>query len=216
MNFSVQESSAVTKKSKDMEHTQLRTTIAEHAKSFKTSWLSLGQGLYAIWRDKLFYAWGFEKFEDYVVNELGLKKPLAMKLVKTYFFVEENEPAYLREEFSQEREATVIPSYESLDVLRLAQKRKELTREDYTKLRKSVFEKGKDASAVRKDLTAIMKERKVVDPDEEREARHQASMKRFLGALKLFKKDMDALKLIEPDIVDEAEELLKRIEEKCL
>jgi hypothetical protein len=194
----------------------IRGELMEHAKTFKTSWVYLGQALYSVWRDKMYYGWGHEKFEDYVINELGLKKPLAMKLVKTYFFVEQEEPAYLKKEFSEAREASVVPSYESLDVLRLARKNKDLKRDDYVKLRKEVFEKGKDASEVRKDLTAMIKERKQVDPDEEREMRHQQSVKRFLTALKTFKQDMENLKLIEPTIFDGADELLKKLEEKYL
>jgi hypothetical protein len=194
----------------------MRGELVEHAKTFKTSWVYLGQTLYTVWRDKTYYSWGHEKFEDYVVNELGLKKPLAMKLLKTYFFVEQEEPGYLTKEFSEAREASVVPSYESLDVLRLARKNKDLKREDYIKLRKEVFEKGKDASLVRKDLTTMIKERKQVDPDEERERRHQQSVKRFLTALKTFKNDIDALKLIESDIAEEAEALLKKLEEKYL
>ena len=190
----------------------LRIHIAQHAKDFKLSWVQLGQGLYSVWRDKLYQSWEFEKFEDYVVRELGLKKPLALKLVKTYFFVEQDEPVYLKKEFAENRETSHVPSYESLDVLRLARSRKELTREDYTKLRKDIFEKGKEASVVRKDLTAIMKERKKVDPLQEREVRHEQSVRRLVAALRSFKKDMETLKLAEPDIIEEAEELLKRLE----
>jgi hypothetical protein len=176
--------------------------------------VQLGQGLYSVWRDKLYQAWEFDKFEDYVVRELGLKKPLALKLVKTYFFVEQDEPVYLKKEFAESRDTAVIPGYESLDVLRQARGHKELTREDYTKLRKDIFEKGKEASLVRKDLTAIIKERKKVDPDQAREARHEQSVRRLMTALRAFKKDMETLKLAEPDIIEEAEELLKRLEDK--
>ena len=190
----------------------LRAHIAQHAKDFKLSWVQLGQGLYSVWRDKLYQSWEFEKFEDYVVRELGLKKPLALKLVKTYFFVEQDEPVYLKKEFAESRETAVIPGYESLDVLRSARARKELTREDYTKLRKDIFEKGKEASLVRKDLTAIIKERKKIDPEQAREARHEQSVRRLVAALRSFKKDMETLKLAEPDIIEEAEELLKRLE----
>ena len=92
----------------------------------------------------------------------------------------------------------MIPGYESLDVLALARSRKELTREDYTKLRKDIFEKGKEASLVRKDLTAIIKERKKIDPEQAREARHEQSVRRLVAALRSFKKDMETLKLAEP------------------
>ena len=191
---------------------ELREHIAQHAKDFKLSWVQLGQGLYSIWRDKLYHSWGFEKFEDYVIRELGLKKPLALKLVKTYFFVEQDEPVYLKEEFAETRDTVNVPSYESLDVLRLARGRKELNREDYTKLRKDVFEKGKDASLVRKDLTAMIKERKQVDPEAARDARHEQSVRRLVAALRSFKKDMETLKLADPEIIEEAEELLKHLE----
>jgi hypothetical protein len=197
----------ITKKSDD-----LRVHVAQHAKDFKLSWVQLGQGLYSIWRDKLYHSWEFDKFEDYVVRELGLKKPLALKLVKTYFFVEQDEPVYLKKEFAEVRDTANIPGMEGLDVLRLARSRKELTREDYTKLRKDIFEKGKEASLVRKDLTAIIKERKKIDPEEAREARHEQSVRRLVAALRSFKKDMETLKLAEPDIVEEAEDLLKRLE----
>jgi len=192
----------------------LRGHLARHAKDFKLSWVQLGQGLYSVWRDKLYQAWEFEKFEDYVTRELGLKKPLALKLVKTYFFVEQDEPVYLKKEFAESRETAIIPGYESLDVLRLARAHKELTREDYTKLRKDIFEKGKEASLVRKDLTTIIKERKKVDPDQAREARHEQSMRRLAAALRSFKKDMETLKLADPDIIEEAEGLLRRLEQQ--
>jgi hypothetical protein len=189
-----------------------RAHLAQYAKDFKLSWVQLGQGLYSVWRDKLYQSWEFDKFEDYAVRELGLKKPLALKLVKTYFFVEQDEPVYLKKEFAETRQTAVIPGYESLDVLRLARTRKELTREDYTKLRKDIFEKGKEASLVRKDLTAIIKERKKIDPGQAREERQNSSVRRLMAALRSFKKDMETLKLADPDIVEEAEELLERLE----
>jgi hypothetical protein len=102
--------------------------------------------------------------------------------------------------------------YESLDVLRLARTRRELTREEYTKLRKDIFEKGKEASLVRKDLTAIIKERKKIDPQQARENRQNSSVRRLMAALRSFKKDMETLKLADPDIIEEADELLERLE----
>jgi hypothetical protein len=192
----------------------LRTHLAQHAKDFKLSWVQLGQGLYSVWRDKLYQEWDFEKFEDYVVRELGLKKPLALKLVKTYFFVEQEEPVYLKKEFSEVRKTANIPGYESLDVLRKAHSHKELSREDYTKLRKDIFEKGREASAVGKDLTALIKERKKIDPKQEREKRQEESVRRLVSALRSFKKDMETLKLADPAILQEADELLNRLESR--
>lgn len=65
---------------------------------------------------------------------------------------------------------------------------------------------------MRKDLTALMRERKEVDPDEEREERNRTAVKRLVGAIKLFQKDMEALKLLNDDLVKEAYDLMNKLE----
>ena len=190
----------------------LREQILEYSKDFKTSWVNLGQTLFAVWRDKIYAAWGFEKFEHYTEKEVGLPKQMALKLLKTYYFLEQEEPAYLKKEFSESRDALRVPGYEAINVLRMAKQKKELFREDYATLKKAIFDKGKEAGVVRKDLAAIMKERKQVDPDEEREKRNETAIRKFVGSLKSFKKDMQALKLLPEDIVSEADSLMEKLE----
>jgi hypothetical protein len=191
---------------------ELRTRAEESAKEFKTSWLNLAQALYAISRDKLYEYWGYEKFEHYVEREIGMKKSLAQKLVKTYAFVEQQEPAYLKEEYFEERQANAVAELDAISVLRQAKDKKEITRQDYQELRRQVFDKARQAGLVRKDLTAIMKERRHVDPDEEREQRKAAALRRFINALRSFKKDMDSLKLVRADIIKKTDELSRDIE----
>ncbi|VAX37072.1 hypothetical protein MNBD_UNCLBAC01-1595 [hydrothermal vent metagenome] len=188
----------------------LREEVLEYAKNFKTSWLHLGRHLYAIWQDKLYYSWNFEKFEDYTEKELGIKKSLCTKLLKTYLFVEQDEPEYLKEGFVENRETLKVPNYDAIDVLRMAKRKKELNVEDYQKLRGDVFERGIEAGAVRKDLASIMKERKPIDPEEERENRNEAAIKKLINAIESFKKDMAVLKMIPDEIVEE----VRGIEEK--
>ena len=195
----------------DMVGDQIREDILEYAKNFKTSWVSLGRHLYAIHQDKMFFGWGYDKFEDYTEQELGLKKSLCMKLLKVYLFIEEDEPQYLDQNFLEESEAINVPSYDAMDVLRAAKSKDELVKSDYDRLRKFVFDKGKDAGEVRKELTSIMKERKPVDPEQEREQRSLQAIKKVVSALGTFYKDMDALKLIPADVVEEAKELMKKL-----
>lgn len=190
----------------------MRDQLIQFSKDFKTSWVNLGQALYPVYKDKLFHAWGFEKFEYYTKEELGVNKETATKLLKTYFFLEQNEPAYLSKEFKVERDANQVPSAEALNVLRNARAKKELNKQDYAQLKEAVFEKGKDVAEVRKDLVAIMKERKPVDPDAEREKRNATAMRKLVHALKSFQKDMEALKLAPAALVDEVNGLLKKIE----
>lgn len=190
----------------------LRQQALDYSKDFKTSWINLGQTLYSIWRDKTFYTWGYEKFEHYTEKEVGLKKQVAMKLLKTYIFLEEEEPIYLKKEYAETRDASKIPSYEAVNILRLAKGKKELLKEDYQKLRNVIFEKGKDVSAVRKDLASIMKERKHVDPEQEREDRNLIAIRKVYNSLRSFKKDMEALKLVPDEILTTASELIDKLE----
>ena len=202
------------KKRPDITSELLRSQIRDHSKNFKTSWVSLGQALYSVWKDKLFYAWGYDKFEYYVEQEVGLPKQLSLKLLKSYFFLEQEEPDYLQRQFSETRDASKVPGYEAVNVLRLAKQRKELLRDDYLKLKKAVFDKGKDASSVRQDLTALLRERKPVDPEKERDKRNETAIRKLYNALNLFDKDMEALKLLPDDIVNEAKELMNKLQKQ--
>jgi hypothetical protein len=193
---------------------RIRLQLVDMAKFFKRSWVDMGQALYPVWKDKLFYGWGYDKFEYYTQRELGIKKETALKLLKTYFFLEQEEPAYLQQDYTERREAPRVPDCDAINVLRLARQKKELDRADYQKLKNAVFEKGHNATAVRKDLTQLMKERKEVDPDEERENRNRDSLRKLLSAIQNFRKDMEVLKLAPPDIVQEAETLMQRLEKE--
>ena len=183
----------------------LRDEVLKFAKDFKTSWVSLGQSLYSVYKDKMYHGWGFEKFEEYTQKELGIRKETAMKLLKTYFFIEQDEPEYLSREFKEERDPVNVPPYESMNFLRLAKQNKEINKQDYLHLKKDIFEKGKDVSVMRKDFVALMKQRKEVDPDEERERRSQEAIRRLLNAAKAFKMDMEILKLVSAEVLEETD-----------
>ena len=191
---------------------QLRRQLVQHSKDFKTSWVKLGQALYPVWKDKLFYGWGYDKFEYYTERELGIKQATAIKLLKSYFFLEKEEPKYLTGKFSEDREAKQVPGWDAVNILRMAKQKKEITAEDYSSLREAVFDKGRDAAAVRRDLVAMMKERKEVDPDEERRMRNLAALRRMQNAIRSFKRDIETLKLVPAAIMEETDKLLKQIE----
>ncbi len=191
---------------------ELRVRASGAAKDFKSSWVSFAQVLHSIRQDKLYEYWGYEKFEQYAERELGLKKPMALKLVKTYQFVEQQEPAYLKEEFMASREPSVLPEIDAINVLRLAKNRKELTKQDFQELRKQVFDKGQNAALLRKDLTTMIRERKQLDPEEEREQRNMAALRRFLNAIRSFKKDAETLKMVKADVMKKADELFRDLE----
>ena len=194
------------------DESSLRYRVLNCAKEFKTSWIELGQALYSVSKDKMFKEWGFNTFEAYISRELGIRKGTAMKLLRSYYFLEKEEPQYLESGYAQEAEAVSVPTYEAIDVLRKAKNNKELDAQDYARLKKEIFEEGRDVKEVRKELTALIRERKEPDPDQARQQRRLATVKRFLSVLKSLKQEISIAKLVPEKIVKEADDLIKNIE----
>jgi hypothetical protein len=190
----------------------LRSQIIENAKQFKTSWVELGRALYTVWKDKHYKGWGFATFDSYTAKEIGIRKQTAMKLLRSYFFLEKEEPAYLRGEWQDSASPKQIPSYESIDVLRLAKSKRDLDGEDYANLKKGIFEEGKDAPSARRDLTSIIRQRQELAPEEAWEKKRSATLRRFITTLKSLKEEARAAKMISAPLIKEADDLIRRLE----
>ena len=206
----------IEEKMESMDKNSLRYQVLEKVKNFKTSWLSLGQALYSVWKDKLYKEWGYLTFEAYTAKEMGIKKPTAMKLLRSYYFLEKEEPGYLEKDHTAPEEVASIPSYDAVNVLRLAKNKKTLDKVDYADLKKKVFEKGRDARDIKKDLTALMREREELDPEEARKRRKIVIIKRLLATLKLVKQDAEVLKILPVSIIKETASLINKIESEIL
>lgn len=192
----------------------LRRKILECAKNFKSSWLELGQYLYTVWKDKCYKEWGYLTFEAYTAKEIGIRKQTAMKLLKSYYFLEKEEPAYLTHGHNEESAPAVIPSYEAVNLLRLAKNNESVEKSDYHRLKKDVFEKGRDPREIKKDLTAMMRSREELDPEEARERKRASTIKRFLGTLKAFKTEFEASKTVSAAVLKDVAVLIRKLEEE--
>ncbi|MFH1458352.1 MAG: hypothetical protein ABIG31_04210 [Candidatus Omnitrophota bacterium] len=203
---------AIEQKMQDMDQDSLRYRILESAKNFKASWVELGQALYSVWKDKLYKEWGYVKFETYTAKEIGIRKQTAMKLLKSYYFLEKEEPVYLTKNYSETTDAALLPSYEAIDALRLAKNNRELGTQEYRHLRNEIFEKGKDARELKRDLTSLIRERQELTPQEAWKKRRLSTVKRLLGTLRSLNKEAQILKLLPSAIIQETSELIKNIE----
>jgi hypothetical protein len=192
----------------------LRYRVLESAKNFKASWINLGQALYSVWKDKLYKKWEYGSFEAYTSKEIGVRKQTAMKLLRSYCFLEKEEPALLKGDYMDSADAAGVPTYESIDVLRLAKGKKMLDDQDYINLKKEVFEKGKDPRAVRRDLTAIIRQRQELDPEEAAQQRRFVTVRRLLSALKSLKREVEILKLLASSDVGQITSLINKLEEE--
>jgi len=191
----------------------IRHRILESAKNFKVSWIDLGQSLYSVWKDKMYREWGYTTFEAYTAKEIGIKKGTALKLLKSYYFLEKEEPGCLQKEQStQPEEVATVPSYESVNLLRQAKNKKDLTEDDYQALKKEVFESGKEPGEVRKSLTQMMRQKEEIDPEEARMKKKNSMLKRLVSTLRTLKTEIEVSKMLPAAILKETAGLIEKIE----
>jgi Xaa-Pro aminopeptidase len=205
----------IERKMEGLDEGSIRYRVLQNVINFKTSWIELGQSLYSVWKDKLYRDWGYLTFEAYASKEVGVRKDTVMKLLKSYYFLEKEEPQYLRKkEAADPSGAASMPSYESVNLLRLAKNKKEIGESDYESLKKNVFERGRDVRDVRKDLTALMRQREEADPQEARKMRKEAAVKRVVATLKALKNDIEISKLLPAGTIKDIRDLIEKLEEE--
>ncbi len=195
-----------------MDEASMRYKVLECAKDFKTSWIKLGQLLYTVYKDKLYKDWEYSTFEAYVANEIGIKKPTAIKLLRSYYFLENEAPKFVKKDFTDETAASKVPSFEAVDALRLASSNRNIAQEDYARIKEAVLEKGKAASGVKKDIASIVRHRLEEDGEEARKKRRVVLIKRLLSALRSINKEAKISKLLSGSIIKDTEDLIGRLE----
>lgn len=201
----------IEQKMENLDEGSLRYHILQSARDFKTSWIDLGRALYTVWKDKMYKEWGYGKFEAYTSREIGVRKQTAIKLLRSYFFLEKEEPEYLKG-YLESEEASSLPTYESIDVLRMAKNKKILDTSDYASIKKEVLEKGRDAGEVRKELTGLIRQRQELEPEEAWQNKKVAVVRRFLSTLKSLKEEIEIAKLLPAPLIKEAAALIQKLE----
>ncbi|MCG2713496.1 MAG: hypothetical protein L6308_01435 [Candidatus Omnitrophica bacterium] len=202
----------IEEKMESLDSGSLRYHILESAKNFKCSWIELGRSLYSVWKEKMYKEWGYINFDIYVSREIGIRKQTAMKLLKSYYFLEKEEPQYLKADYAQANKAAQIPSYESVDILRQAKNKKILDEDDYNNLKKEIFEKGRDAVELKKNLGVIIRSRQELEPEEAQEKRKMATLRRLLGQLRSLKQEVEVLKMLPMPLIKELDALIKKLD----
>jgi hypothetical protein len=192
----------------------LRYHILESAKNFKCSWVELGRSLYSVWKDKTYKEWGYISFDAYASREIGIRKQTAMKLLKSYYFLEKEEPQYLKNEYAASAQPAQLPSYESVNILRQAKNNKGLDENDYRNLKKEIFEKGRDAQEIKKNLGVIIRQRQELDPEVAEEKKRNTVLRRLLGQLRMLKQEVAVLKLLPAPLIKDLDNLIRNIDQE--
>ena len=159
----------------------LRYRVLDTAKNFKSSWMQLGQCLYAVYKDKLFRDWGFGTFEAYCAKEIGIRQETAVKLLKSYYFLEKEEPDYLKRRALDTDKPSEVPAFEAVNALRLAKQSAKISEKDYGKIRDEVLDKGQEVAEVKKKIKYLLKSAPAKEmPLEERKGAAAKKMTAYL------------------------------------
>jgi hypothetical protein len=191
---------------------QLRQKAREAAKRHKASWIELGQHLQAIFTDKHYRDWGYLGFEAYCVKELGIKETTASKLVKSYAFLEKEEPKLVEASLSDEALPKTFPSYEAVNILRLAKGNKKLVEDDYAAIREAVIENLEEPQEVRKQLKTILSEKEEKAPREVRLQRRNSVIKRLVTILSSAKRELESEKMLPGSLLIQISRLIGDLE----
>lgn len=192
-----------------LEPGSLRHRVLQSAKGFKSSWIELGQYLYAIYQDKLYRDWGYLTFEAYCAKETGIRQATAVKLLKSYSFLEHEEPEFLKNEVG-DRKPDRIPGFESVNALRLAKANENLPQKSYQELRDAVLEDVKEEADVKKKIRYVLKASTPQKPVDEAEKKSQA-VKKWIAQLRAVREEMSRLG-IPAKVTKKTEELLDVLE----
>lgn len=186
-----------------------REKVLAVAQDFKSSWRDLAEVLNSVNNTQAFKAWGFESFEDYTTKEIKIRKNTALKLIQSYRFLRTEEPRYFKPvEDGEPKEE--LPPLEAVETLRKA--KTNLDEPQYKKIKNYILKEERDLPEVKKDLTAMIKERRRNnDGEAERVKKDTAAVKRFVGVLSAFKKEAQLTHILPGTIIEDIDGLIAAI-----
>jgi len=197
-----------------MPNNELREKVADVARRHKASWIELGQYLFSISKNKLYKEWGYLSFEAYCVKELRIREATASKLLKSYSFLEREEPRMVKPEYIQEEAPQTIPDYESVNLLRLAKQNKNIPVQEFAELRHEVLNEAKEVKDVRAKVKAIVAEAKPKDTPEAKQQMRNSVLRRLIGFLNGAKSQLEDEKLVPPYILKQISDLAGKLEDQ--
>lgn len=197
-----------------MANDELRVKTVEIAKNHKASWIQLGQHLFSIYKNKLYKEWGYQGFETYCRKELGIRETTASKLLKSYSFLEREEPRIVKPEFPSEESPRKIPDYEAVNLLRLAKDNKNIPTSNFAELRQEVLNEGKEPKEIRAQVKKILEAQKPKDTPEAKDQKRNSVLRRLIGFLNGAKKQLEEEDLVPDYLLKQIGALTSKLEDQ--
>ncbi|MDP3920650.1 MAG: hypothetical protein Q8R76_07585 [Candidatus Omnitrophota bacterium] len=193
---------------------ELRQKTVQIARSHRASWIELGQMLYSIYKDKHYRSWGFLSFETYCKKELTLKQTTAVKLLKSYSFLEREEPRLADRNFSDDDTPKRVPEYESVNLLRLAKENKQLTPQDFSEVRDSVINNAVEPKEVRAQIKKLIEEKNPLTAAEEKKNRRNSALRRVVSTLSIAKTQLASERLLPDFLLKQMGDLISKLQDQ--
>ncbi|HZW90990.1 MAG TPA: hypothetical protein VFF12_18065 [Myxococcaceae bacterium] len=126
-----------------------REEVLRAARTFKASWTGLARVLTRVRDEGLWESWGFPTFDAYSTRELHIRKATALKLTRSWSFLDRHERSWKPEA----PDARPAPAFEVVEVLAEAEERGALDADEYRSIRDSIWDPDRPVAAVRRELT---------------------------------------------------------------
>lgn len=111
-----------------------RHHLLSRARSFKASWIELGELLCQVRHEQLYRQWGYTDFASYCREEIRIRQQTADKLTQAYHYLEREAPQALTDDLGY-----CPPDFRSLHLLQQIEAEGQLPAVDFEPLRQSVL-----------------------------------------------------------------------------
>lgn len=193
---------------------EIRSKTLVTAKSYKASWIELGSYLQAIYKDKMYKGWGFLAFETYCKKELGMKEAMASKIIKSFAFLESEEPKLTKPEYFEKETSQPVPDLDALNTLRLAKNNKNIPQQDFEEIRESVIERGAGQQEIRAKVKKIIEDTQDTTSLEFKKTKRNAVLRRALSSLIAVQRECAESKLVPDFLIKQISDLAVKLEDQ--
>ncbi|MCX7934195.1 MAG: hypothetical protein N3A66_02925 [Planctomycetota bacterium] len=189
----------------------LRYQVLAAVRRFRASWVELAKLLHQVAYDNAYRQWGYEEFDLYCGQELGLKRPTVKKLLLSYNYLQQHEPERLSAHEQRGSAEAYIPDYQTVALLQRAYENRDLDEKIRRDFHSRAFSEESDEGALRKEIRANLKEAEISSRSAE-EARRLA-LRQLLSAARMLRRRLSACRFVPADLRERCEQALTELED---
>ncbi len=157
---------------------EVRRTVLERARVFKSSWVDLGEILSLLARNQQYKAWGYKSLTEYCLKELHIREATVHKLVGNFNFLSSHEPKMLEHD-----NIVRLPDPESLRVLARAKEEQKLDDEAWSRLKEGAMNHGYTAATLHRKIRESSPESAREQPEREKESLTDSQLRQRIVSL---------------------------------